>query len=66
MAGGLCRVSPALAQRRQLVKPTATLLLGMINRPPTWYRADSILEPDQFADLASDLFLDGLETLAPG
>jgi AcrR family transcriptional regulator len=66
VAGLLRRVSPALAQRRKLVKPTAMLLLGMINWTPTWYRADGALKPEQLAGLASDLFLGGLEALAPG
>ena len=62
----LRRVNPGLATRRTLVKPTAMLLLGMINWTHTWYRPDGDLEPDQLAGLASDLFLGGLETLAPG
>ena len=62
----LRRVNPALARRRKLVKPTAMLLFGMINWTHTWYRPDGALEPDQLAGLASDLFLGGLETLAPG
>jgi AcrR family transcriptional regulator len=62
----LRRVNPVLATRRTLVKPTAMLLLGMINWTHTWYRPDGALEPDQLAGLASDLFLGGLEALAPG
>jgi len=65
VAGLLRRVNPVLA-RRKLAKPTAMLLFGMINWTHTWYRPDGALEPDQLAGLASDLFLDGLETLAPG
>jgi hypothetical protein len=42
------------------------LLLGMINWTHTWYRPDGALEPAQLAGLASDLFLNGLDTLAPG
>ena len=62
----LRRVNPVLATRRTLVKPTAMLLLGMINWTHTWYRVDGALEPDHLAGLASDLFLDGVEALAPG
>jgi len=62
----LRRVNPVLATRRTLVKPSAMLLLGMINWTHTWYCPDGDLEPDQLAGLASDLFLGGLETLAPG
>ena len=62
----LRRVNPLLASRRTLVKPTAMLLFGMINWTHTWYRPDGALEPDQLAGLASDLFLGGVETLAPG
>jgi AcrR family transcriptional regulator len=62
----LRRVNPVLASRRALVKPTVMLLLGMINWTHTWYRPDGALEPAQLAGLASDLFLNGLDTLAPG
>ena len=40
--------------------PTAMSFYGMINWTCIWYRPDGALSPDQFADLASDLFLDGL------
>jgi hypothetical protein len=33
---------------------------GMINWTCIWYRPDGSLSPDAFADLAADLFLDGL------
>jgi len=60
----LRRVNPVLATRRTLVKPTAMLLLGMINWTHTWYRPDGALEPDQLAGLAADLFLNGLAPAA--
>ena len=60
VAGLLRRMSPMLANRRKLVKPTAMLLFGMINWTHTWYRPDGGLEPEQLAELAADLFLNGL------
>jgi AcrR family transcriptional regulator len=66
VAGLLRRVNPALTTRQTLVKPAAMLLLGMINWTHTWYQPHGALEPDQLARLASDLFLDGLETFVPG
>lgn len=53
-------VAPALKGQPELRFPTAMSFYGMINWTCIWYRPDGTLSPDQFADLASDLFLDGL------
>jgi hypothetical protein len=53
-------VAPALNTQPDLRFPTAMSFYGMINWTCIWYRPDGTLSPDEFADLASDLFLDGL------
>jgi AcrR family transcriptional regulator len=45
---------------RRLIMPTTMMLFGMINWTYTWYRPDGPLHPEQLADLAADLFLNGL------
>lgn len=53
-------VAPSLKTQPEIRFPTAMSFYGMINWTCIWYRPDGTLSPDQFADLASDLFLDGL------
>jgi len=53
-------VAPGLKTQPELRFPTAMSFYGMINWTCIWYRPDGALSPDQFADLASDLFLNGL------
>lgn len=53
-------VAPALKDQSGMRFPTVMSFYGMINWTCIWYRPDGALSPDQFADLASDLFLDGL------
>ncbi len=53
-------VAPALKSQPEMRFPTAMSFYGMINWTCIWYRPDGALSPDQFADLASDLFVDGL------
>jgi AcrR family transcriptional regulator len=53
-------VAPTLKTQPELRFPTVMSFYGMINWTCVWYRPDGVLSPDQFADLASDLFLDGL------
>ncbi len=61
LAGSLiARVAPGLARRPKLVRPLTMSFYGLINWTYTWYRADGPLGPEAFADLASDLFLDGV------
>lgn len=53
-------IAPALKAQSELRFPTAMSFYGMINWTCVWYRPDGALSPDAFADLACDLFLDGL------
>lgn len=52
--------APALREQPSLRFPLAMSFYGMINWTCIWYRPDGELTPDAFADLACDLFLDGL------
>lgn len=61
LAGELfAAVAPSLKSQPDIRFPTVMSFYGMINWTCIWYRPDGSLSPDQFADLASDLFLDGL------
>jgi AcrR family transcriptional regulator len=53
-------IAPALKIQAELRVPTTMSFYGMINWTCIWYRPDGALTPDAFADLACDLFLDGL------
>ena len=53
-------LAPRLKAQPALRFPLAMSFYGMINWTCIWYRPDGDLPPDAFADLASDLFLDGL------
>ena len=53
-------VAPLLKTQPEMRFPTAMSFYGMINWTCIWYRPDGSLSPDAFADLAADLFLDGL------
>ena len=53
-------VAPLLKTQPEMRFPTAMSFYGMINWTCIWYRPDGTLSPDAFADLAADLFLDGL------
>jgi Tetracyclin repressor-like, C-terminal domain len=54
------RLDGPLAAERDVLKPITMMLFGMINWTYTWYRPDGPIEPGQLADLAADLFLNGL------
>jgi AcrR family transcriptional regulator len=54
-------IAPALKAQPELRFPTAMSFYGMINWTCMWYRPSGHLSPDQFADLACNLFLGGLE-----
>ena len=53
-------IAPGLAGQLRLRTPVAMAFYGMINWTCTWYRPDGPVGPEEFADLACDLFLDGL------
>lgn len=44
-----------------LKRPTVMLYFGMINWTHTWFDANGAATPEQIADLATSVFLDGLE-----
>ncbi|MBI3451524.1 MAG: TetR/AcrR family transcriptional regulator [Rhodospirillales bacterium] len=58
------RLAPPIRERRELRVPTAMAFYGMINWTYTWYRPNGRLTPESFADLAVDLFLDGIGAAA--
>lgn len=56
----LSRLNPKLMAEPDLGKPVAMMLFGAINWTYTWYRPDGPVSPERFADLAADVFLNGL------
>jgi AcrR family transcriptional regulator len=60
VAGVLARLDAPLVTQRGALKPIAMMLFGMINWTYTWYRPEGPIKPEQLADLATDLFLDGV------
>jgi hypothetical protein len=42
------------------------MYLGIVNYTFAWYDPQGRVKPDEYADLATDLFLNGLLTAAPG
>jgi AcrR family transcriptional regulator len=56
----IVRLNPALAHAPEHKTPIALSLLGMVNWTYTWFRPDGPLTAEQFADLATDLFLGGI------
>ena len=57
----LCAIQPRLAPAVR--RPTAMLFFGMINWTHTWLRPDGPVPPGEIADLAAEVFLDGLKHL---
>jgi TetR/AcrR family transcriptional regulator len=60
VAGVLDRLETPPATGRDARMPITMMLFGMINWTYTWYRPDGPISPAQLANLAADLFLDGL------
>jgi AcrR family transcriptional regulator len=60
VAGVLARLNAPLVAQRGALKPIAMMLFGMINWTYTWYRPEGPIKPEQLADMATDLFLNGL------
>lgn len=56
----LRRLNPKLMAEPDLCKPVAMMLFGAINWTYTWYRPDGPVSPERFAELAADVFLNGL------
>ena len=60
VAGVVARLdAPPSGERRPAV-PVTMMLFGMINWTYTWYRPEGPIKPEQLADMATDLFLNGL------
>lgn len=60
VAGVLTRLNAPLAARRGALKPITMMLFGMVNWTYTWYRPEGPIKPEQLADMAAELFLNGL------
>ena len=56
----LGEIRPALAGRNPLSTPSAMLYFGMINWMHTWLDAHGRAKPSQIAELAANIFLDGI------
>lgn len=59
-------LQPQLRQHPRLARPAAMLYFGMINWTHTWLDARGAATPDEVADLAATLFLQGLRGLRRG
>ena len=60
VAGVVARLDAQPGGERRPAVPITMMLFGMINWTHTWYRPDGPIGPEQLADLAADLFLNGL------
>ncbi len=56
----LAELAPPLKNHPRLRVPAAMSFYGLINWTYTWYRPDGSLGPQEYADLASDIILEGL------
>ena len=59
------RLRPAFGRSRRLRWPYAMMFYGIINWTQTWYNANGSVGPEEFADRAATLFLDGLRRAKP-
>lgn len=59
------RLRPGLSRDRRLRWPYAMMFYGIINWTQTWYDANGPVGPDEFAERAAGLFLDGLRHAKP-
>lgn|SRR5579871_5812977 len=59
--GLLTELRPELAARRVMKAPAAMLYFGMINWMHTWLDPDGPVKPARIAELAANLFLDGMQ-----
>jgi AcrR family transcriptional regulator len=60
VAGVIARLDAPPDGERRPALPITMMLFGMINWTHTWYRPDGPIGPEQLADLAADLFLNGV------
>lgn len=56
-------LNPALEKSKDYKKPVTMAFLGMINWTYIWFRKEGPVNPDQFADLAVDIFMNGFMSL---
>ncbi len=59
----ILELNPELEKSKDYKKPVTMAFLGMINWTYIWFRKDGAINPDQFADLAVEIFLNGFVTL---
>ncbi len=65
-AGVLRDINPVLARRNGLLKPVTMSLFGMINWSYLWFRPDGSISRAAYADLVTQITVDGIANLAPG
>lgn len=65
-AGVLAGVNPKLARDPRLIKPVTMSLFGMINWSYTWFRPGGPMSRDAYADLVTQMMVDGIANLASG
>ncbi len=63
VAGIVRDVHPDIEAERPLLMPTTMSLFGMLNWVYMWFRDGGPVTREEFADLATDLFLGGIENL---
>lgn len=59
----ILELNPALKELKDYEKPVTMAFLGMINWTYIWFRKDGPINQEQFADLAVDIFLNGIMAL---
>ena len=62
-AAAVAALNPALGREPSLIKPVTMSLLGMLNWHFTWFRKDGPLRLEDYADLATRLFISGVKGL---
>jgi TetR/AcrR family transcriptional regulator len=62
-AEALVAINPALGQRRELLMPVTMSLFGMLNWHAVWFRPEGALSREDYVDLATRLFVDGVGSL---
>ena len=63
VADTLADINPKLQTQRGLLKPVTMSLFGMLNWHYLWFRDDGPMSRDDYARLATRLFLDGAKSI---
>lgn len=63
VADTLAEINPQLRSQRGLLKPVTMSLFGMLNWHYLWFREDGPMSRDDYARLATRLFLDGAKSI---